>query len=850
MTLRAGDKLGPYEIVAPIGAGGMGEVYKATDTRLDRVVAVKVLPEHIAKREDLRARFEREARAVASLNHPHICVLYDIGSHEGVGYMVMEYLDGETLAARLAKAAPPLDLAVKFGIEIADALDRAHRAGVTHRDVKPGNIVITRDGVKLLDFGLAKSSVAPGPNDATLTAALTSEGQLLGTPQYMAPEQFEGREADARSDIWAFGAVLHEMIGGRKTFEGKNYSGLVGAILANEPAAIGPGWVDRIVRRCLAKDPEDRYQAMRDVVLDLRTPPVVEAAVVAAPKKKMSWVWALVGIVVGALSMWRPAAAPVATVIEVPPPEGERFGFISDNGGSVISPDGRMLAYVGTKANSLPMLYVRFLNELEPKLIPGTEGAGRPFWSPDSKSIGFGTRGKLKRVDLSGGVPVALCDVRYARGGTWTRDGYILFGDQGKGIQRVPAAGGNAEAVTTVDTSAGESSHYYPQILPDGKRLLIHIRASSTERQGIYIAGFDGKPLVKILQTDYRAVYEATSKRLFYVEGDARLVAKSFQLDPPALSGDPVTIAPAVGRAGINGYADFSVSETGTIAYKPNIRPTRGRFRWLDRSGKTVSELGAPEGATTNARISPDEKRIAYIGIANGLSGIWHWDVPRGVRSPFVPGNAALGMWSQDGQHYYYQKDLRIFRKRFDGAGGEEVVIEDGRAGAPRDISSDGRWLVYGVGDIFVAPLAGERKPKPYLNTNSTEIAASLSPDGRWLAYSTDESGRSEIYIAGFPERKGVVQVSPSGGRHAIWRADGKEIVWLSADNTLQSADVTITGETVAVGPARSHARLDVLTESTQFQLSRDGKRIFFAAYDQIGIDKPLVIIQNWAAKF
>ena len=398
MPLSTGDKLGPYEIVSPIGEGGMGEVYKARDTRLERSVAIKVLPEHIAKREDLRARFEREARAVASLNHPNICVVHDIGSQDGHGYMVMEFMEGETLAARIAKGALPLADALKFGVQIADALDRAHRAGVTHRDVKPANIMLTRDGVKVLDFGLAKSATL-GTDEKTLVAGLTTEGTILGTPQYMAPEQFEGKEADARADIWAFGAVLYEMVTGQKAFQGKNYSSLIASILAAEPPAMAvkpftPSWLERLVRRCLAKDPEERYQSLRDVVLDLRTPPVTVATTAA---KVSRWPWIVVAAVllIAAILGWgaflRKSSEPVMPAkFDVTPPPGSKFALINSIGGSAISPDGRTLAFVATNAKGVTLLHIRPLESLEAQALPGTEEAGRPFWSPNSKSIGFG----------------------------------------------------------------------------------------------------------------------------------------------------------------------------------------------------------------------------------------------------------------------------------------------------------------------------------------------------------------------------------------------------------------------------------------------------------------------------
>ncbi|MCC7341934.1 MAG: serine/threonine-protein kinase, partial [Bryobacterales bacterium] len=395
MPLSPGDKLSHYEILAPIGAGGMGEVYKARDTRLDRTVAIKVLPEHIAKREDLKARFEREARAVASLNHPHICVLFDIGEVQGTSFMILEHLEGETLDARLQRGALPLDTALQYAMQTADALDRAHRAGVTHRDIKPANLMLTRDGVKVLDFGLAKSTAKPGPTEATIVASLTSEGTVLGTPQYMAPEQFEGKEADPRADVWAFGAVLYEMVTGRKAFEGKNYSSLVGAILSTDPAPVEPPWLEKITRRCLQKDPEDRYQSIRDVLLDLRAggaEPVSKPASGSRP-----WLaWALAAfatataLVLGAFHLRKPEV-PVLTASLLPPGKSP-FRELA------VSPDGKMLAFTAT-VEGRTQLYVQSIQTPGARPLAGTEGAEYPFWSPDSRSIGFFAQNKLKRIE-------------------------------------------------------------------------------------------------------------------------------------------------------------------------------------------------------------------------------------------------------------------------------------------------------------------------------------------------------------------------------------------------------------------------------------------------------------------
>jgi serine/threonine protein kinase len=556
MTLSSGDKLGHYEIVALAGAGGMGEVYKARDTRLDRTVALKVL----TAQSD---RFEREARIVASLNHPHICVLHDIGRENGAPYMVMEFLDGETLSARIDRGPLPLDEARRIAVQIGDALDRAHRAGVTHRDIKSGNIMLTRDGAKVLDFGLAKAArTKPAPSESTLTQALSTKGTVMGTPQYMAPELFEGKPADARSDIWAFGAVLYEAVTGQKAFEGQNYSSLVGAIMSAEPAPMkvkpfAPVWLERLVRRCLAKDPESRYQNMRDVVLDLQEPPTE----LKTAQSRNLWPWVASVCLVAAVTSvigWAPwrgkrDAAAAASALEINPPEGGHFTPIGDIGGSAISPDGRTLAFIAS-AEGAPLLYLRSIDALEARPVTGSQAAGSPFWSPDSKSVGFGAGGKLKRADVTGGAPAALCDVSFPRGGSWNENGVILFSERNSGLMRVSADGGKPVAVTTINRQAGELSHLYPQFLPGGQRFLYLVRHSDPEKHGIYIGALDGKlPPVRVLKTDLQARYDMPTGRLLFVENGS-LVSRRLELDPPRLVGDPTRLAENVAVAQNFGY--------------------------------------------------------------------------------------------------------------------------------------------------------------------------------------------------------------------------------------------------------------------------------------------------------
>jgi serine/threonine protein kinase len=862
MTLSAGQKLGPYEILSPLGAGGMGEVYKARDTRLDRFVAVKVLPEHIAKREDLRQRFEREARAVASLNHPHICVLHDIGNQDGTGYMVMEHLEGETLAARIARGALPFDQALQLATQIADALDRAHRAGVTHRDVKPANLMLTRDGVKVLDFGLAKSGSKPAPTEQTLTAALTTEGSVLGTPQYMAPEQFEGKEADTRSDIWAFGAVLYEMVTGEKAFQGKSYSSLVGAILSTDPRPMlvkpfTPPALERLVRRCLAKEPEDRYQSMRDVVLDLRMPPQETAA---TPARTSRWPWAVAAVclVVAALAVgwggWirKSSEPPLSVKLDVSPPAGSRFGSIVNAGGSAISPDGRTLAFVATNAKRDTLLHVRPLESLEARALPGTEEAGRPFWSPDSKSLAFVAGGKLKRIEVAGGSPITLCDARFARGGTWNEDGVIVFGDSGPGLQRIPASGGTPSLVTRVNKEAGELFHNYPQFLPGGKQFLYLVRHGEAEKMGIYIGSLDGKPgtpATRIVQTQFRAEYDAGSGRLLYVQGAGTVMAQRLELDPPRLTGDPATVAEGVRITLNNGYAEFSVSRNGMLFYGQGSGGEKVRFGWRDRAGKLLDTIGQPVAARMSFSLSPDGSRVAYhAGPGLGQTEVWVLELAGGPSTRITFSQAAWPRWSPDGKQLYYTNSSGIHRKAADGSGEEELLMQGSLGDFVDSVSPDGKVLLYGNGDIMTLPLTGEAKPEAYLQTKYFEYGARFSPDGRWVAYVSDESGRDEIYVQGFPERRGKSLVSTEGGRTPAWRADGKELYWLGLGDTLMAASVELQAAGVRPGPAEALFQLPTF-DLASFQPGRDGRR--FLVYEPEGAPqyRSMVLVENWVAR-
>lgn len=638
MTLSGGTRLGPYEILSALGAGGMGEVYRAKDTRLGRDVAVKVLPSHLSGNAEFRQRFEREARAVSQLSHPHICALYDVGIHDSTEYLVMELLEGQTLAERLEKGALPAEQVLKAGVEIADALDKAHRRGIVHRDLKPGNIMLTKSGVKLLDFGLAKvagpeaasKELSSLPTEGAAAQPLTEKGTVLGTFQYMSPEQLEGAEADARSDIFALGAVLYEMATGRKAFQGKSRVSLIGSILRDEPPPISsvqpmtPPALDRVVRTCLAKDPEERWQSAHDVMSELKwiaeggSQAGVPAPVAARRKSRERLAWGIAGAaVVAALVLaavdFRLASAPVEVVrSSILPPEKTHFAFAGDNAGPLtVSPDGRTISFVAA-GEKRPLLYVRRLDSKDATPLTGTEDAIFPFWSADSRSIGFFSQGKLKRVDVaSGGVTATICEAPNPRGGTWNRDGVILFSpDTRQPIFRVPASGGTPNPVTKLE-AASQTTHRWPSFLPDGNHFLYFAgdhNDTQGEKAGIHFASLDGKENRRVVHTLAGALY---SSGLLLFMRENSLLAQTFDPSTGRLSGEAAPVAEGVQFDLSTWHGVFSVSAGHMLAYQPGGLGSGNRLVWYDRAGKVLGALEEKNNYVGPVRISPDGKRVA-----------------------------------------------------------------------------------------------------------------------------------------------------------------------------------------------------------------------------------------------
>jgi Tol biopolymer transport system component/predicted Ser/Thr protein kinase len=894
MGLRIGTQLGPYEILSAIGAGGMGEVYRARDTRLNRTVAVKILPDHLSDRAELRERFDREARTVASLNHPHICTLHDIGHQDGTDYLVMEYLEGETLAERLKKGPLPIEQVLKYAIEISDALDKAHRKGVTHRDLKPGNIMITKSGTKLLDFGLAKLKASPpgSPLSQLPTAndTITAQGTILGTLHYMAPEQLEGGEVDARTDIFAFGVVAYEMATGKKAFEGKTSASVMAKILEVDPPPMSslqpmtPPAFDRVVKTCLAKDPDNRWQAASDLCRELKwiadeTAPRI--APVAAASGSKNWLktalWAgaavAVCIVVG-LVAWYLKPAPArqdarAVRFFVSPPETWSF---DDQGGStvgpaalVVSPDGHQIAFAATSAERKTLLWVRSLDTLTAQSLPGTEGAGRPFWSPDSRFLGFFADGKLKKIDVSGGPPITLCDSGPGLGGTWGRDGVIVFAPGYAGLQRVSASGGVPTAASAL--GAGEGGHRRPFFLPDGRHFLYYAAGSGTPGGGpIYVSSLDSAERKLLINSDSVNVVYSQGHLLFLRE--TTLMAQPFDTRQLTMTGEAFPIAENIqGSSQIQTtnanppYAFFSASENGVLAYQTGGGAPGSQLVWFDRIGKQIGVLGDSR-AYTDLELSPDQKRASVSTSSRAGIDIWLYDLARGLptRFTFGPGAASRSIWSPDGSRIVFNEfrngHLDLFQKASSGAGTDEVLLQDNLSKTPMSWSPDGRFILYVSNgtttgnDLLALPLSGDRKPIPFLQTRFNEFGGQFSPDGRWVAYTSDESGKFEVYVAPFPGPGGKGQISTAGGIYPRWRRDGTEIFYLTPDNTLMAAAVNGKGSSFQVGVVKRLFPTHIVGPRNEYDVSADGQKFLINSVPQQNgaAAAPITVVVNWTA--
>lgn len=875
MSLRAGTRLGPYEIEAPLGAGGMGEVFKARDTRLDRTVAVKILAPAVAADVEFRQRFDREARSISALDHPHICALYDVGDHEGTAYLVMQYLEGESLATRLARGPLPLPDALKIGTEIAGALDAAHRRGIVHRDLKPGNIMLTKAGARLLDFGLAKSGgatphsgaaptiLAAGPAQ-TSPASITAQGTILGTFQYMAPEQLEGEDADARTDLFAFGAVLYEMVTGRRAFTGKTQASLIGAILKDQPAPARslvpdvPAPLDRVIARCLAKDRDDRWQTARDVASELtwiasetRNPTTSSAPVMAPAPRRASTravvAWSTVVIGVATLAslvtwMWlRPqasaAAVPAQIQFSIPVPV-EAAIHRGTGGGMALSPDGRVIVYAAqTMGGRARVLYVRHLDSMDVRRVEGTEGAFAPFFSHDSRFIGFFTDQHVMRVSVAGGTPTPVTDKgRFSRA-AWLSNETIVLGTslafRPGALSTVVATGGTPVPLTTLGT--GEILHQLPRALPDGRHVIFSVHTEQGAELAVTAIGSGTHRLLGLAGSDGRYVEPDT---LVFTRGDA-MFEVPFDLDRLTVTGPEVGIVPDVdvvnfGLGVAIGLLD--VDDAGNLVYVPGRAPRTRHLSWVDATGRATS-LGLEPAAYLRPRISRDGRRFV-VGLGGNSAQsrrIRVVDATQGLPLDLdvVGGNA---IWAPDGTITFDgmitggtpEAQWSVARIPADNSAPTQSLVENGdRIFSPEDWASDGRLLLSssprvglrGVDDRNLEVMAPGSPPRALLDSTADETGGRISPDSQWLAYESTTMGRSRVYVRPFDKPGGTQTVSGEGGTNPVWARDGKAL-FFAEGATMMKAPVTLFP--FAIGKAS--ALFTLPTAIMAFDVGPDGR--------------------------
>jgi len=884
MGLTSGTKLGPYEIVSLLGAGGMGEVYRARDTRLDRTVAVKILPTHLSNNPEAKQRFDREARSISSLNHPNICTLYDVGQQDGVDFLVMEFLEGETLADRLRKGPLPLEQVLKVGAEICEGLEKAHRSGVVHRDLKPSNIMLTKSGAKLMDFGLAKAPVAAvgagssSDSLATMSRPLTAEGTIVGTFQYMSPEQVEGKEADVRSDIFALGAVLYEMITGQRAFEGKTTASTIAAILAGEPKPIStikpmlPATLDHLVRVCLAKDPEERIQTAHDVKLQLQW--VEEGGLQAVPATRAVAVrsgWHLIPLALIALllvvtvgtAVWlfRPVAQgtvppPKRLLIRLPenaPLALARLAPLDIGRTSfVLSQDGTRLVYAADRGNT-SQLYVRPLDQLEATPLPGTQGAYGPFFSPDGRWVGFFSENKLKKVSLQGGDPVVLCEARTPHGGSWGLDNTIVFSDEEGGrLVQMPATGGQPRAVPMNETLM---LGYYasPQILPGGKWVLVSIPVSANlDFSRIAAVSLETGKLEFLLDGGTSPHYIPTG-HLVFTRGNT-LMAAPFDPARRKVTGPAAALLEGV-KTEAWGAAQFSVSDDGTLVYLPGAAGWIGKLVWVDRKG-VATPLPLPAQAYGVLNVSPDGQRLAVI-VGGATDDVWVYESARGAFTRLTTeGFNSNPIWNPDGKRVTFRSfrdgTSSILQKSADGSGVAEQVLVRKYPSEPLSWSPDGsmlafsEWTPTAQDDLWILQMKGDRTPRPFLQTQFAEWGARFAPDGHWIAYTSDDSGRSEVYVRPYPGPGGKWQISTEGGEEPRWSRNGQELFYRNATKWMMARVHTATAFS-AEKPQVMFEGNYINVAGIEYDVAPDGRDfIMIEANEPKSPPTELNVILNW----
>jgi serine/threonine protein kinase len=876
MTLTPGTKLGPYEIQAPLGAGGMGEVYRARDTRLGRDVAIKVLPSHLSSDPELKARFEREAKAISALSHPHICHLYDIGCQDGTDYLVMELLEGESLADRLRKGPLPLKQALQYAVEIAQALETAHANGIVHRDLKPGNVMLTKSGAKLLDFGLAKP--APGlagsasGSMATMSKPLTMQGTILGTFQYMAPEQLQGHDADARSDLFALGAVLYEMITGRRAFAGKSQISVMSAILEKEPEPVSsvqpmaPLALDHVIQRALAKNPDDRWQTSRDFMQELKwsgdggalSSGAVPAVLGRRTREGLAWLIsvALVVILIAGAIWWRDSKPQVeAMYFPAPLPFPARDIAVAPNGHTIA-----VVAYQDSARKNVIWIYE--LGSHGARNLAGTEGASYPFWSADGRSLGFFADAQLKKLEVAGGPVQTIGDAPSGRGGTWNKDGVIVFAPSvTAGLYRVPASGGTPTQISDIDKSLGQSGLRWPVFLPDGRHFL-YLAANFTGQKGgnvIYVGALDSKEKHFVMESTANAAYAAPGYLLFY--RNKTLFAQPFDLKRFALTGEATVILPDVQFLPQVKRAVFAVSDQGLLLAQSGSEAALSQLTWFDRKGNTLGAVGKPE-VYGNVFVSPNGKSVAIdkTDMSSLNIDVWTYELQSASakRLTFDPGIDSVPVWSPDAARLVFSSNRQtyfgLYLKNSDGATDEKAIAQEDDVGSfPSDWSRDGKYILYCRGPDLGLLTYPELKSSIFLKAPSVLRNGQFSPDGKWVAYASNESGKWEIYVTSFPDARGKWQVSSGGGEQPRWRGDGKELFYLSLDGKIMAAPVTTGAHFDAGTPValfQSTPRQPVLVyDLFVYDVSRDGQRFLVNTQVKQGESAPMSVVLNWTAK-
>jgi serine/threonine protein kinase len=875
MSVHVGTQLGSLEITALLGKGGMGEVYRARDTKLKREVAIKILPEEFSRDPDRVSRFHREAEVLASLNHPNIASIYDLLEAEGARYLVLELIDGETLADRIKRGPIPVEETLDIATHLCDALEAAHDKGIIHRDLKPSNVKMTQDGkVKVLDFGLAKAFETDTAgidlsNSPTLVSG-SVPGVILGTAAYTSPEQAKGKTVDRRADIWAFGVVLYEMLTGRMLFSGETVSETIAAVIMKDPDWTAlppniPARVRELLRRCLMKEPRNRVRDIGDVriaIEEVQSGPEVDGVVPEALVRRQSKFWVGIVAVLLLTTIFSLAALSLLYFNHTTPPEirvEASTASTDDPTSFAISPDGRSLVFLASNEGK-SQLWLRPLDSVVAQPLGGTDGAAYPFWSPDSASVGFFADGKLKRIDIAGGALQVLTNAAAGRGGAWNREGTIIFAPFVGPLLKIPATGGERVAVTRLEP--GQGSHRFPQFLPDGRRFIYFVQGGPA--QGVYAGSLDGGTSKRLANADAAAVVSPSGFLLFARQ--TTLFARAFDFKRQELSGNPFPVAEHVAFGALTNAPGFSAA-SGIVAYRTGSASLARQLTWLDRSGKSIGTIGAPDTANlTDVELSPDGKRVAVYRTVNGNPDVWLIDTVRGVPTRFTF-DAALDnfpVWSPDGSRIAFQSNRKGFQNLYwklsSGAGTDDLLLESDQNKAPTDWSSDGRFLLFRSTDaqtgfdLWVLPVSGDKKPFPFLKSSFEEREGQFSPDGKWIAYQSNESGRSEIYVQPFPGPGGKFQISANGGAQPRWNKNGKEIFYVSLDSKMMAAPVKLspdgqsleTGTPAALFPVRIAGGPLSGIFRQQYAVSSDGQRFLVNLAADEGAASPITLIYNW----